>query len=1166
MSLPHVPQVPHMPRMPHIPLGRHPPKPKPKPIAPYVIGGAKIALDTVSKVASTSSIPGVKAVADVALQIIATVGSVKANRSDTKNLIDRIVELVAVVSSTCAGEGDEELSSKLQDSVEKLVSDLTQITDEVEEMRRSTNPRHLKTLINGCLLHYENGQKIKEFSSRLGWAMNVFQVRPTISALATQSLDTQRRQVERQLKDAICLLQVADRAEEIHSCVQSVHDVVRTMAMLGAVPSASSLTLAALPPPKPAVFCGRDDIVKEISSRLVGTAVPRLALLGAGGIGKTAVALNVLGSDDVVRHYGEARYFVRCEEATGSVLLVELLATSLGIKKSSNDRLQDVMALLTASHHPILVLFDSFETPWDASEERSHVEEILCTVASLPHVAILITMRSDVPPSIHVKWSEPPLDALPALKLEASLELYVRIHPAASSDPALEQLLADLSYMPLAITLMASLGRHGNETPTNLLKNWKDERVGITLLNGGTSKSNSVNRSIELSIESNLMKLAPEALTLLSIVAMLPAGASPWLLENDIPNIRSPLLAKARLLEATLAYNISNTNALQLHSPIRLYVSRYHPPSKEVRDAIYIAFADFVSRHNSRLGDPSFPRDVETLSREETNLEVILPAAITDGEHWAMDAAASFCWYQYWTRPRLGIITCLVEVSKRMRRGHFLAHSLVCLGNIQYRLNVYDKAKAAYTKASRVYSELKNKQGVASCLEGIGDVHRARGEYEEARSAYSDASRHYQALGDEMGTASCKQGLGHVLQMQGRYDDARIAYEDALKGYQKLGYGLGLASCQQGLGHVFRRQNHHEEATKAFEAASQRYRELGNPLGLGDCLQGLGDILRMQGHHHDARLAFQESCQGYRNLGDRLGTSNGLRGMGDAYRMEGRYDDAKVVYEEALRVYREINDRTGTANTMGGLGDVYRMQGRHKDALLAYKEALGEYRKLKDGPRIADCLGRIGYVLQTQREYDGAVSAFEEALGRFRQASERTGMMKCQRSLSDIYLMRGRYDEARAAYEEALQISQESNHLDPAGSAYCLKRLGDVHRHQNRPEWARNAYTDASKRYAELGDELGAADCQRKMAEVSIAEGRYLEARGALEEALRSYRRLDSRVGTANCLKDLGQVHCIQGQENEAIRAISEARDLFTTLDGLRDAVAECTAILDGLV
>lgn len=78
--------------------------------------------------------------------------------------------------------------------------------------------------------------------------------------------------------------------------------------------------------------------------------------------------------------------------------------------------------------------------------------------------------------------------------------------------------------MPLAVTLMAKLGKGAGVTAEQLLEEYCD--TGTTMLGRGSDAQHSMDISISLSVDSPPMRVCPEAYELLTILAMLPMGST----------------------------------------------------------------------------------------------------------------------------------------------------------------------------------------------------------------------------------------------------------------------------------------------------------------------------------------------------------------------------------------------------------------------------------------------------------------------------------------------------------------------------------------------------------------------------------------------------------------------------------------------------------------
>ncbi|KAJ7445247.1 P-loop containing nucleoside triphosphate hydrolase protein, partial [Mycena latifolia] len=246
----------------------------------------------------------------------------------------------------------------------------------------------------------------------------------------------------------------------------------------------------------------------------------RIAILGAGGMGKTSLARAVLHHQEITARYDQHRIFVACDGASSSIQLAALIGAHIGLKPGQ-DLTRPVVNHFSNSPPSLLVL-DNLETVWEPRETRISIENFLSILTDIKHLALIITMRGAERPA-NVRWTRPFLEPLRPLTQDAARKTFIDIvddDVLDSEDIDTILLLAD--NMPLAIDLMAHLVEY--EGASRLLERWDTEKT--SLLSEGHDKGSNLNLSIALSLESPHLALVPHSRELLSLLSMLPDGLS----------------------------------------------------------------------------------------------------------------------------------------------------------------------------------------------------------------------------------------------------------------------------------------------------------------------------------------------------------------------------------------------------------------------------------------------------------------------------------------------------------------------------------------------------------------------------------------------------------------------------------------------------------------
>jgi predicted ATPase len=141
-------------------------------------------------------------------------------------------------------------------------------------------------------------------------------------------------------------------------------------------------------PSEPKIFHGRESGLSEILESF-SHGTPRIAILGAGGMGKTSLATAVLHHSQIAQKYGQHRLFVACDSAATKVELAALIGAHLGLKPGKD--LTGPVVQNFSSSSPSLIVLDNLETLWEPANSRGDIEEFLSLLTDVEHLALIVS-------------------------------------------------------------------------------------------------------------------------------------------------------------------------------------------------------------------------------------------------------------------------------------------------------------------------------------------------------------------------------------------------------------------------------------------------------------------------------------------------------------------------------------------------------------------------------------------------------------------------------------------------------------------------------------------------------------------------------------------------------------------------------------------------------
>ncbi|KAF7972920.1 hypothetical protein HWV62_16572 [Athelia sp. TMB] len=693
-------------------------------------------------------------------------------------------------------------------------------------------------------------------------------------------------------------------------------------------------------PLPPDIFYGRDDLISDLAGLVSRTEQPRVAVLGPGGMGKTALALHLIHHETVIARYRNRRYFVGCDALPSAAALAQRILQSIDAVSNPGENPVEAAHRALKAAAPTLLLLDNFESVWEAEADHAAVRDLLRKLVDGPATALVVTMRTASPPP-GIRWTIAhnlsPLSPSPAR--DVFLAINTAFTDVSDDDNAvLDELLKELDYVPLAIHLLAqiSLGL----SAAFVLKQWREQRTSLLSLDPSTQdKLESIDVSIALSVTSLDVTRNPQAIQLLGMLCLLPDGLLHY--EERLAIITRTFLTSMSdfFLLRKLALVYTSGSKLGVLSPIRHFILAHHPPDTQHAQCIYGIFWKLVDTYALVKYGSDFHDVIKALGPEAGNIASLVEhAAQHDPADRTLEVAINMSWHLYRTQPSTNLlhkVSQLVPGAAPATQARYWRIS----GDIAAMQSRYPDATRSLAQAQNRFAALGDELQAADCAYGLGEVLRMQDRFGEASALFAEARTHYRALGEHTGVARCLARLGDVLYLQGRYPDASAMLTEARAEFDGIGDRLGATQCLMSLGNIMLMQARYAEAAAMLREARVDYLDIGHRLGVAQCLRSLGNILRMQGRYLEASDALNEARGEFLKIGSSLGAAQCLRSLGDTLRDQGNNTEASSALTEARVLFLEIGDRLGEARCLRSLGRILVAQGSRAEGVASLRRA-----------------------------------------------------------------------------------------------------------------------------------------------------------------------------------------------------------------------------------
>ncbi|KIM39270.1 hypothetical protein M413DRAFT_29445 [Hebeloma cylindrosporum] len=893
----------------------------------YIVASGKQSLTLLQSAASVIPVPLLQEAIGVALKIIEVCEEASAIEQKVKELQDRVGYLMVVIVDHVTAKNEEgskeavvKAAKGIEEDIKGLVSTLGTINRDLAEI--SAQNRWVIAFYKKL-----NMSTLEDCINRLSTALDRFKVH-TFSAynhdikaqapllqLANDLRDSDLLQkLQSRLEKIQHLTQhVADKVDNIDDKVEDIRTILFKLKRSGTMLVSDKLVRQEMPL-KPEIFHGRDDLVEDIARLLMTEETSHVCILGPGGMGKTSVSLAVVESPLVQERYpAGSRFWVPCLEATSATLLLETLYVQMQVPGDKQVTLEKIISALEELNQPCLILLDNFETPWNApGGTQKQVGDILRKLTTLKHVAILVTMRGTYPPCETINWQS---QTIQPTDQAACRRIFHDINPSSKDDPDVGHLLAALGHMPFAVTLMANLGKRGKSTVKQLLDSWYTS--GTDMLSVTNSPEKSMNRSISLSVDSDFVKRDPDALLLLTILSLLPAGTTTQNLRWWAPTIKMIPSAIATLSDAALLVENKrkdiDSSVLFVLPVVQSFMQQQDRTTEEIRMQIHSSCCQYVLDHACRYDESAFPVKSKALAAEDPNIQSILLGSLTmqamSSSNITTEALIAFSWHRCDTKPDLNIAKHALAVANASGVKIYIASAVWCLGKTYQQLGDHRPSYDFLQEAYQLFKALPPGEAESQRLGGqcgtdlVNEACLALKDKSEAVSLARDVEKKCAALSDDLVHGRSLMLLGKALNAARERQEALVHLEHAKTMLKAVNNTPNLATACQTIARVHYYERRLPEALDAIDEAWKRAQLTDSPYIQGIISREFSKILFSANRDTEAWMYIEIALMRALYVGDQLTIANALEYMGYGYLRRGDYQNAYSAYEAAAERY-----------------------------------------------------------------------------------------------------------------------------------------------------------------------------------------------------------------------------------------------------------------------
>lgn len=671
---------------------------------------------------------------------------------------------------------------------------------------------------------------------------------------------------------------------------------------------------------------GRSAELTQIATLLADPACRLVTVVGAGGMGKSRLALQVAWGQ--IGHYLHGVYGVALHSIAAPDFLVSTIADALGF--SFHGAQDPKVQLLNYLHEKeMLLLLDNFEHLLGGAglliEILTHAPAVKLLVTSRERLKLagewLYEIHGLAVPG-HAEAAQ--MEGYAAVQLFTQHAKRVQVDFALSqaTKPAVVRLCQLVEGMPLALEMAAAWARL-----LSCAEIVEELTQSLDLLTTASPNGLERHRSMRVVFDHSWHLLAPEEQQVFRRLAVFQGG---FRREAAKQVAGASLSLLAALVDKSLV-RWNRRGRYELHELTRQYAVEKLaevPTEKEMTQNRHCRYyLEFLCQQEEPLNSSQQQQTMAEIRGEIDNVRLAWQRAMTQKCAREMGQAAQTLLEFY-------------DIQGWLHEGEMMSRQAV-------------EALASKGKVTFLGS-------FAYEIENLKEGDRERG-----------------------------IGLGQVLAQQGGFlfrlgqiGKAQVLFQQSVTLLRRLGARVELGGVLPFFSMVAWAEGNYGEAQTILQEGLTIYREQNSSWGMALCLGVMGNVAAALGNYGEAKHLLQQALALFKKVGDPRSTALALSYLSPIAYTLGDYSQSKQYIQESLTLNREIADRWSMILCLNHLGAITYLESAANwpEAKRLHEESLTIAKELGDRREIAVSLNHLGYVTYTLEQNSEAQQHFLSAL------------------------------------------------------------------------------------------------------------------------------------------------------------------------------------------